>query len=199
MNKQDFLAELEKALRGLPQTDIEDRLTFYSEMIEDRIEEGLSEEAAVADIGEVSEIAAQIISDTPLAKIAKERFKQKQTLKTWEIILLTVGSPIWLSLIIALVAVILSVYISLWAIIISLWAVFGSVIACSAGFIFGGIVIALNSNLVSGIALIGAGIFCGGLSVFVFYGCKIATKGILILTKKLAVWIKNCFIKKEVA
>lgn len=41
MSKQEFLAELRKALSGLPQGDIEDRLTFYSEMIDDRMEEGL--------------------------------------------------------------------------------------------------------------------------------------------------------------
>ncbi|MBQ6825782.1 MAG: DUF1700 domain-containing protein [Clostridia bacterium] len=199
MNKQEFLAELEKALRGLPQKDIEDRLTFYGEIIDDRTEEGLSEEEAVAAVGSASEIAAQIIADTPLSKIAKERIKPKRTLKAWEIILLAVGSPIWLSLIIAAIAVILSVYASLWAAIISLWAVFASVIACFIGFVSGGIIIAISNNTIAGIALIGAGIFCGGLSIFMSFGCKIATKGILILTKKLAIWIKNCFIKKEEA
>ena len=44
MNKQEFLAELRKGLSGLPQDDIEERLIFYDEMLEDRIEEGLSEE-----------------------------------------------------------------------------------------------------------------------------------------------------------
>ena len=37
------------------------------------------------------------------------------------------------------------------------------------------------------------------LSESTLYGCKIVTKGILVLTKKLAVWIKNLFIKKEAA
>jgi len=50
-----------------------------------------------------------------------------------EIVLLTLGSPIWLSLGIAAVAVILSLYISLWAIIFSLGAVFASFAACSVG------------------------------------------------------------------
>ena len=43
MNKQDFLVQLRKGLSGLPQDDIEERLTFYKEMIEDRMEEGFSE------------------------------------------------------------------------------------------------------------------------------------------------------------
>jgi uncharacterized membrane protein len=48
MGKQEFLTRLGKALSGLPREDIEERLNFYSEMIEDRMEEGLSEEEAVA-------------------------------------------------------------------------------------------------------------------------------------------------------
>ena len=52
--------ELREELMGLPQDEIEERLDFYSEMIEDRMEEGLSEEVAVAEIGIPAEIAAQI-------------------------------------------------------------------------------------------------------------------------------------------
>ena len=37
MNKQEFLTQLRQGLSGLPQDDIEKRLTFYSEMIDDRI------------------------------------------------------------------------------------------------------------------------------------------------------------------
>ena len=34
MNKQEFLMKLRKALSGLPKDDIDERLTFYSEMID---------------------------------------------------------------------------------------------------------------------------------------------------------------------
>ncbi len=33
MNKQEFLTDLRKALSGLPQDDIEERIAFYGEMI----------------------------------------------------------------------------------------------------------------------------------------------------------------------
>ena len=48
MNKQEFLDELRKGLCGLPSEDIEERINFYSEMIDDRMEEGLTEEESVA-------------------------------------------------------------------------------------------------------------------------------------------------------
>ena len=199
MTKQKFLMELRTGLSGLPQKDIEERLTFYSEMIEDRIEDGLSEEQAVLAVGTAKEIVAQTVAEIPLAKIAKERIKSNRRFKAWEIVLLALGSPIWLSLGIALVAVILSVYVSLWSVIISLWAAFVSLVASSFGGVMAGILFSIKDNLLTGIAVCGASIVCLGFSIFMFYGCKAASKGILILTKKIAILIKNCFIKKEEA
>ena len=115
-----------------------------------------------------------------------------------EIVLLALGSPIWLSLGVAAFAVILSLYISLWAVIISLWSVFVSLAACSIGGVLACVIFAVGGNGASGIAMLAAGIVCAGLSIFMFYGCKAATMGTLLLTKKMAIYIKNCFIKKEV-
>ena len=57
---------------SLPQGDVEERLTFYSEMIDDRMEEGISEEEAVCEIGSVDEIVSQIIADIPFTKLVRE-------------------------------------------------------------------------------------------------------------------------------
>ena len=119
MTKNEFLGALRLRLSGLSESDIEEHISFYSEMIEDRIEDGASEEDAVCGIGSVEDIAAQIIADIPLTKIAKERIKPKRRLRAWEIVLLAVGSPIWLSLGIAAAAVILALYVVIWALIIS--------------------------------------------------------------------------------
>lgn len=199
MTKQEFLARLRKGLSGLPQNDIEERLTFYGELLEDRMEEGLSEEEAVAAIGDAEEIAAQAIADTPFAKIAKERIRPKRRLKAWEIALLALGSPIWLSLGIAAAAVAFALYASLWAVIVSLWAVFAALAACLVACIVTGFRFIAEGSGASGIAAIAAGIVCAGLSIFMFFGCKEATKGVLKLTRKIALGAKNCFIKKEEA
>lgn len=197
MNKQDFLDKLRKKLSALPQDDIEERLNFYSEIIEDKIDEGLSEEDAVLEIGNVKEIASQIIAETPFTKLVKGKVKPKKQLKVWEIVLLILGSPIWLSLLIAVFAVIFSLYVSLWAVIISLWAVFVAVVACVPYCIFSCFVFAFNNSILSGFAMLGAGIVCIGLSMLLFCGCKSSTKATLLLSKKFALWIKNSFIKKE--
>ena len=196
MNKKEFLSQLRKRLAGLPQSDIEERLLFYSEMIDDRMEEGLSEEDAVLAVGDVQDIVSHIVGDIPLGKLAKERLKAKGRLKPWEIVLLVLGSPIWLSLAVAAIAVVFSLYISLWSVTISLWAVFASLVACGFGVAVGGIVLACIGRTTPGVAMIAAGLLCAGLSVFMFYGCKAATKGIFLLTKKSVAGLKNCFYIK---
>lgn len=199
MNKREFLTQLRKGLSGLPQEDMAERVTFYSEMIEDRKEEGLSEEEAVAAVGSVQEIVAQAIAETPLTKIAKEKIKPKRRMSAGEIVLLVLGSPIWLSLGVAAVSVILSLYVSLWAVVIALWAVFAAPAACSVGGVLAGAVFTVGGNGASGLAMLAAGMVCAGLSIFAFYGCKAATDGMVILTKKAALWVKHCFMGKEEA
>ena len=197
MNKQEFLMQLREGLSGLPENDIEERLIFYSEMIDDRKEEGLSEEEAVREIGNIDEIISQIIADTPFARLVKEKVKPSRQLRTWEIVLLVIGSPIWLSLGIAVFSVIISVYITLWSVIISLWATEAALWCSVIGSIFSFVFLIFNGNVTSGIVMISAGMACAGISIFLFYGCKAATKGILLLTKKSVLATKNCFVKKE--
>lgn len=199
MSKQKFLARLRKGLSGLPRENIEERVAFYSEMIDDQMEDGLSEEEAVSAVGSVDEIVTQAVAETPLAKIAKERIKSKRRPSAGEIVLLVLGSPIWLPLLIAAFAVLLSLYISLWAVIISLWAVFVSLAAGSIYGVLTCVIFAVSGNAAKGIAMLAAGFVCAGLSIFAFYGCKAVTKGFLLLTKKTAIGIKNCFVKKEEA
>ena len=197
MNKQAFLTQLRKGLSGLPQEDIEERLTFYSEMIDDRIEEGLSEYEAVSAIGTADAIITQILADTPLTKLVKEKVKPKRTLKAWEIVLLILGSPIWLSLLIAACIVVLAAYIVVWSVVITLWSIEASFAACSLGGIVSAAIFTFQGNGLTGLAMLSAGIICAGLSIFMFYGCKAATKGIVLLTKKMALGFKTLFVGKE--
>ena len=199
MNKQEFLAELRKGLSGLPQEDIEECLTFYCEMLDDRIEEGLTEEEAVAAVGDIGEIIGQTVSEIPFVKIAKERIRPKRRLTAGEKVLLALGSPIWLSLGLAAAAVVFSIYIALWAVGVALWAVFGSFVIGAVGSVPMCIFFLSGGETAPGLAILSAGMILAGLSVMIFFGCKGTTKGILILTKKITVWIKKHFIKREEA
>lgn len=197
MNKTEFTSELVGKLPSLPAQETDERLSFYLEMIDDRMEEGLSEEEAVAQVGSVDDIATEILSEIPLSMIVKEKIKPTRRIKPWEIVLLILGAPVWLPILISLLAVALSLYISFWSIIISLWAVFVSVVATAFVGIFMGVCFICGGFTASGMFIIGCSVICAGVSILLFYGCKYATKGLLVLSKKIALLIKQCFVKKE--
>ena len=165
-------------------------------MIDDRTEEGMTEEDAVNEMGSIDGIVEQIISDIPLSRFVKEKMKPKRRLSAWETALLVLGAPVWLPLLIAVFAVLLSLYIVLWSVIISLWAAFVSLALSALGVAAAGAAFAFGTGRLAGIAMLGAGAVCAGLSVFLFFGCKAASKGTVFLTKKLTLGIKRSFIGK---
>ncbi len=199
MNKREFLAELRNALRGLPQDDMEERIAFYDEMIDDRMEEGLSEEEAVAQAGSVDDIVAQTVADIPFSKLVRERIKPKHRLDVWKVVLIVLGFPVWLPLLIAACAVLLSLYVVLWVFVICLWAIEVSLWACALGGIVVSVIYFAHGYILPGGAMLGIGLFCAGISVFLFLGCIAASKGILRLTKKAARRVKSLFLRKESA
>ncbi len=197
MTKLEFLERLKTRLQGLPNNEIEERLNFYGEMIDDKIEDGVLEEKAVEEVGNIDDIVAQILGDYSILKLATQKIKSRRRLKSSEIALLAVGSIVWLPLLISALAVVFSLYVSVWAIIISLWAVFGSFVATSVACLpFGAFHIILG-NTPSGFFIISACTVLAGLSIFTFFACKYITKFTILLTKKFSLNIKNSLIKKE--
>ncbi len=197
MTKQEFLEKLRNKLKGLPCEEIEERLGFYAEMIEDRVEEGFSEEDAVEQIGSVDEIATQIISETSLAKIVKERVRPKNKISLWRIVMWLVFSPVWLPLVIVGTALFIVCYVLIWVLIIVLWTVF---ITFAASFV-GGVACAIaqiaEGNIIPGIALIGAAMVLAGLAIAMLYICRLASKGGAKLTKRIMLSVKNRFIGRR--
>ena len=197
MNKEDFLVNLRNGLSGMPQHDIDERVSFYSEMIDDRVEEGMSEEEAVAGIGPVDEIVSQTITDVPLSKLVKNRIVPKRSLQTWEIVLIVLGFPLWFPLLIAALAVVLSLYLVVWSLIITLWSVWASVVASVASGFIVGTVCFDQGKMAFGLLALGVSSFLAGVSILGFFGCTAASRGVIRLTKNAAVWMKKRFIRRE--
>ncbi len=193
MTKAEFLAELRAAISGLPEADIEKSLDFYSEMIDDRVEDGLSEEEAVAALGSIEDIKTQILKDIPITKIIKEKVKPKRSLSGLEITLLIVGFPIWLPLLISAAAVIFSVYVTLWSVIVVLYSVDLVFFAGAIAGVLGSIPILFIGNISAMLLVLGGGLVCAGLGILWIFVCVGATKAIVWLTK---VFFKSLFIGK---
>ena len=166
-------------------------------MIDDRIEEGLTEEEAIEQIGSIDEIVSQIVAEIPLSKIIKENIKPKKKVSALNLTLIIVGSPIWLSLLISVVAVVISLYASLWAVVISLWATFIALVGGAIGCIVVGIILSITTSANLLILGISTALVALGLAIFLFYGCLYASKGTFALAKLILKAIKNSFIKEK--
>ena len=197
MLKQEFLNALKEKLTGLPQADIEERLTFYGEMIDDRIEEGLSEEEAVNAIGPVDEVVSQIVEETPLTKIVKEKIRPKRKMRAWEIVLLILGFPLWFPLSVVAIVLTLVFYIVLWVLVICLWAIEIAFWACALACLVGAVGLFVTKQPIPAFGAIGAAMVLAGLSIFLFFACKAATVGTAKLAKKIVHGIKRLFVGRE--
>lgn len=194
MNKTDFLNDLSTALSGLPQTEIQKSLDYYSEIIDDASEDGEDEQAVIERLGSVNIIAEKIINETPLTTLVKENIRNRH-ISAAAAVLLILGSPLWISLSVAALAIVFAFYISIWAILISLFAcciasaAAGAVLLIASPFIVAEN--ALQAALAFGLSLmsIGAAIFLLYLSVFL-------TKQLIKLTIYTARKIKNSVIRK---
>lgn len=73
MRKKEFLDKLRAGLILLPEKELEERLAFYREMIEDHIEDGMTEEEAIAEVGNIDDIIAETASAFPeISAVAPE-------------------------------------------------------------------------------------------------------------------------------
>lgn len=166
MDKNTFLTNLQKRLKGLPEEDVRRTLEYYREMIEDRMEEGLTEEEAVADMGSLEEIAEPLLPKTA-----------KRKMKAWEIVLLILGFPVWFPLLVAAAAVVISIVAAIYAVDVSLAA------SCLGG-VLCAVVYLIQCNWAGAAFLFGASLACGGLSILCLMGSNALMKLCFTAMKK---------------
>ena len=204
MNKEALLNSLKEKLAGLPEAELKKSLDFYSEAIDDRMEDGLSEEEAVAAMGDVKDIANEILEDIPLKKLVKNKVKNvtpKRGLKPWEIVLLVLGSPVWLPITLALAIVfavlVLVFYILYWVFILVFYVIDLCIAVGGVAGIAAGVFLIAKGEIAPGFFLIGSGFFLGGLSIPFFFLCNLIAKGMIALSKKIVGGIKWIFVGRK--
>ncbi|MBR3979439.1 MAG: hypothetical protein IKJ94_07450 [Oscillospiraceae bacterium] len=170
MDKTTFLSQLQKRLKGLPEEELRQTLEYYAEMIDDRMEEGFSQEEAVAEVGTVEEIARPLLPKTPRRKR-----------KGWELALLILGFPLWFPLLIAVFAVAISLIASLYAVVVSF-------AACCVGGMLCSVLYGLQRSWAGAAFVFGCGLACGGFALLGFWGSnglmKVSGKALKTLFRK---------------
>ena len=195
MNKTDFIDELYHLLNSLSKAERQQHLDYYEEMIADRMEDGLTEEEAVAALGRPADIAAQILGEAPP--------KPARRFPIWAIVLIVLGSPLWISLlltvilaIISIVAVIAAVYVSLWAVILALYATdLGLLLGFLSG-IAGGVFYLAQRISMPAVLFFGGGLVCAGVTVLLFFLCNLLSRMLWQLSKWSVLKIIGLFRRK---
>ena len=196
MNKKEFLEELEKRLQALPKEEIQERLQFYSEAIDDRVEEGETEEQAINEIGTLDEITWEIVKKTPLVTLVKEKVKPKRRMRVWEIILLCVGFPLWFPLLITAFVLLLVAYILAWVLVIVTYSVEIATSVAGLAAISAGIATFFSGSHWLGFGMAGAGAMCIGFALLWIFACVGATRASISLTRAIILSIKKKFVKR---
>ena len=185
MTKQEFLKELKAALSPIGNTERQQSLDYYSEMIDDRIEEGLSEEDAVLALGPITEIYRNILFNQTNTK-TNDKIQQSAAKKATKSILIFFGLLVFgLPILASLFAVAVSVLAAIWSVVISLWA---ATIALSVTGLVGTVLFfptVFSGMTLKAIFILGVSIFSIGLVYPFFYISRAATKFAIIASKKI--------------
>jgi uncharacterized membrane protein len=194
MNKQEFLAELKGRLHALSEVEIKKTLAYYGEIIDDRVEEGMTEEEAISGMESIGEIAEQTLRDAPFTTLIRARKPQKLSAVT--IVLLVLGSPVWLPLLIAAVSVVLAIFIVFWSLVASLWVV---VVSFGVAGLASVATVPFVSGMTHVLMNLGAGLVLVGAAALLFTPAKaVVRQGFRAMTA-VGRRIKSILIRKEAA
>lgn len=199
MTKNEFLEKLSAKISVLPSDDKQKSIAYYGEMIDDCMENGMSEEKAVLSMGSVDSVAEQILEEASTWHIVKEKVRPKRKLSVFEIVLIVLGSPVWLSLLVAVAAVIASLIMAVAAALISVVATLWAVGAAFVGTSLCGGALAVwafvHGYAAQGFCFIGAGLLLAGLSILMYFASLYATIGCAKLVKMMALYGKRQLTK----
>lgn len=194
MTKNEFLNKLKAALSGLPQSEMQKTMDYYSEIIDDAVEEGEDEQSVIARLGNIEDIAEKIINETPIRKFVKEDVK-KHNISVPVIVLIIIGSPIWLPILVSIAAVLFSLYLTIWSLIASLFVISASLALSGIATLILSVVLLFVRPLKAMLSF-GTALACIGLLVFMFYLSVWCAKMIIKLTVFMVRKTKDIFIRK---
>ena len=200
MSKYEFLTNLRAKLWELPEEDKQRSVDYYAEMIDDRMEDGLSEEEAVAAIGDLDEIVKQILNETPrppqVVESTQKQNKAKNKVAPWMIGLLVLGAPLWIPLVAGVGSSVLGVYVSLWSVVIALYVTAFALAVCAIGLLVAAFSLLWIRRFGKGAVMVGGALVCAGLAILIFLLSNLAAKGLVALTKLIWNGITGIFKRK---
>jgi uncharacterized membrane protein len=200
MTKAEFLMRLQEQIREYPSEETEQSLNYYSEMIDDRMEDGMTEAEAIASLGAVEDIAEEIKCELPLTTLVKYKAKEKtkgKSMPVWGIVLLVLGSPIWLSLLLVIIVVVLVLYLAVWCVALAFWCVDVSFAAASVSCLVCIVDMLVRGSVLSAGCYLGAALILAALAIFTYLACFYMSKGIVSGTGWIFRQIKKSMVSRK--
>ncbi len=200
MTKSEFVSALSARLAHLPQQERDKATTYYSEIVEDRMEDGMGEEEAVAALGSVEEAAQSAMLDMPLPVLVKARVNEsrdKARSRTLWIVLAVAGAPFWLPVAASLAGTFFGLYLTLWGLIVTLFAVLLALGVAGLTGSVGGVAGLFTVSVPAGLFAIGASLAILGVALFLFKPVCLIAKWLALLTVRFVKFIKSLFIGKR--
>lgn len=201
MNKQQFIDALSSRLAYLPREETEKFIDFYIEAIDDRVEDGMSEEEAVAAMGDIESAAHSIESELPLSTIVKQRVRSSRERSAgggghsaWWIVLAVLGSPLWLSLACVLGAVVIAVYVVVWSVVAALFAVLLALGLSAVLMLVYALTRVFTAGLSAVLLCLGIAMVTAGAAAALLWPCVMLAKLLVKLPLRLWRWVKSLFI-----
>ena len=176
MTRTEYIEQLRRRLRVLPEEELRDALNYYDEYLR---EAGNDQTQAIERLGPPAEVAAQILADYVMKKPSDfaeydsgdgtERLGEKRGSKggiktVWAVLLAVFALPIGLPLAISVAAVAFSLLTAVFAVIFSFGATGVGLIAASAAMLVGG-VFAVAQNIAVAIGLVGGALVMAGVGI----------------------------------
>lgn len=196
MNKESYLAQIRQLLRSLPEEDRERSLAFYAESIDDRIEDGMSEEEAVASLESPEEAAKTILMDMPIQKLVKARVKERR-IGALEIILLVLGFPLWFPLLLTILVLALTLYLLAWTLVLVLASVVLALGVSAVAGVAAAVYFIIKAGLPLFLLSLGAAFVLTGLTILFGFAVVGAGRLALKLGKAMVRGLKSLLIRKE--
>lgn len=191
MSKSIFIDTLRELLEPLNKEESDKFISYYEEIIEDYKESGLTEQEVIDKIGSPQSIANDILSEQDSINIPSSNSKILNK------ILLILGFPLWGSLLLTAVLLILSVYIVILCIPfttgVSSIAFFGAALVSILGSPF-----MIFDTLNVGVVQLGLGVSSIGISILLGFITIYLSKNIIGITKDLTFKVLKSFKKKVV-
>ncbi len=178
MNKSEFLGELANRLEHLPDQEIGKIISYYEEIIDDRIEDGMTEEVSIKSLGSLDDIVTTIENEIPITSIVKDKVIKKVEKSSKGVLLAftIIGAPLWLPLLLAAVCIVISLVIAGWGIYAGGVVGYVSLAIIAVTGVGIGFIRIFTIGFTTGIAYMGVGIISAGMMMLLFYPCVWITR-----------------------